>query len=261
MKVSVITICYNNESEIRRTIESVVTQAYKDLEYIVVDGASKDGSLAIINEYKDKITKVISEPDKGIYDALNKGIRNATGDIIGFIHAGDRLFDKDVIAKIAKFHEDTGVDVSYGSSQSIDENGNIKRVRLAMEPRKVYFKTGWMPSHMSIYANKSVYEKYGCFREDIGYAADYEWVIRIFMKHRNELKFGYTKDYRLYFSLGGLSTSGNLKKVKGDKHKNMIHKCWSVNNQHPFSFLLQTKMIWYVWTQIVCIAFKLSKKI
>lgn len=248
MKISVITICYNNETEIRQTIESVVCQTHDDLEYIVVDGASKDGSLAIINEYKDRITKIISEPDKGIYDAINKGIRNATGEVIGLVHAGDRLFDKDVIRKIAEFHEKTGVDISYGSSQSIDEKGRIKRIREALEPRKIYFRTGWMPSHMSIYAKKEVFEKYGYYRQDIGYAADYEWVIRTFMKNREKFKIGYDKGYRLFFSLGGLSTSGNVDKLKKDKHKNMIKKCWEVNDQKPFPGLLYTKALWYIWT-------------
>lgn len=251
MRISIITICYNNELNIRATIESVISQTYNNLEYIIVDGASHDRSLDIINEYKNKITRIISEPDNGIYDALNKGIKNSTGDIIGFIHAGDRLFDKDVIANIARFHNLNDVDVSYGSSKSIDKNGNIKRIRLAMSPRKIYFRTGWMPSHMSIYVKKHVFEDYGMFRMDIGYAADYEWVIRTFMKNRDKLKFGYSKDYRIFFSLGGLSTSGNMDKLKKTNHKEMILKCWEVNDQKPLVGLLYTKAIWYVWTCIL----------
>ena len=130
MKISIITICYNNERDIRATIESVVNQTYSNIEYIIVDGASKDGTLSIVNEYKDNITKVISEPDNGLYDAINKGLHNSTGEIVGMIHAGDRLNNNRVIETIANFYVNNNVDITYADSVSVDESNTIKRINI-----------------------------------------------------------------------------------------------------------------------------------
>ena len=125
MKVSIITISYNNEQDILTTIESVLNQTYKNIEYIIIDGASKDRTLEIVDEYKYGITKIISEPDKGIYDAINKGVQAATGEIIGLIHAGDSLYDDLVIEKIAnEFREDSGVHAVYGHSLIVNSKNS-----------------------------------------------------------------------------------------------------------------------------------------
>lgn len=114
MKVSIITSCFNREATIGQAIESVLSQDYPDIEYIVVDGASKDGSLQVINRYKDRIAKIISEPDKGMYEGINKGVQAATGDIIGLLHSDDFLFDRHVISDIVRKFSETGAELVYG---------------------------------------------------------------------------------------------------------------------------------------------------
>lgn len=230
MRVSIITICYNNEKDIRDTLESVINQSYSNIEYIVVDGASKDASLSIINEYKDNIHLLISEPDNGIYDAINKGIKAATGDIVGLIHAGDKLHDIDTIEKIANFHIENKIDISYGHSKIIDANGKIRRINRSPNYSRSLIRRGWMPSHQSIYCKRELFNKYGYYNTEIGWAADYEWFIRMFYVQRLIIKR--IDLYVLKFSLGGTSTN-SYKSRFTKNHKQMIHKCWSVNNTNP----------------------------
>lgn len=129
MKVTIITSCYNREQTIRGCIESVLSQDYPDIEYIVVDGASKDNSLNIINEYKDKISKIISEPDHGMYEAINKGIRAATGDVIGLVHSDDFLFSNQTVSHIVQRFEDTHADFLYGDGLFVNPENTDKVVR------------------------------------------------------------------------------------------------------------------------------------
>ncbi|MFR9593210.1 MAG: glycosyltransferase, partial [Rikenellaceae bacterium] len=129
MKVSIITSCYNRESTIREAIESVLAQDYPNIEYIVVDGASKDNSLSVINDYKDKIATIISEPDRGMYEAINKGIRAATGDIVGLVHSDDFLYSTSTISNIVKFIEAQQADIIYGNGIFVDYDDTPKVVR------------------------------------------------------------------------------------------------------------------------------------
>ncbi|MCD8182162.1 MAG: glycosyltransferase [Bacteroides sp.] len=129
MKVSIITSCFNREATIRQAIESVLAQDYPDLEYIVVDGASTDGSLKVIREYRDRISTLISEPDKGMYEAINKGIRAATGDIVGLVHSDDFLYDAHIISDIVERFEQTGADLVYGNGLFVDYTNTDKPVR------------------------------------------------------------------------------------------------------------------------------------
>lgn len=252
MKISIITICFNNEQEIRATIESVINQTYNDIEYIVKDGGSRDGTMDIVNEYKDKISQIIVCPDKGIYDALNQGIKAATGDVVGFIHAGDRLYESETIEKIAKFHKENDIDISFGNSQTVNENGIV--VRCNHSPRKPYkfwMDFGWMPSHMSMYAKKSVYERYGGYRSDMGIAGDYEWFLRNFYKHGKEQKIKCLDTFVLYFSLGGASSKDGLNKVQ-KKQKDMLNDCWTVNGLKPISGLIYARLYWGIRIIIRC---------
>lgn len=244
MKVSIITICYNNEREIRDTIESVINQSYSDIEYIIKDGGSTDGTMGIVNEYKDKIAKIISCHDRGIYDALNQGIDAATGDVVGFIHAGDRLFAPNTIEEIAKFHSENDVDISYGNSQTIAENGHVVRCNYSpRKPYKLWMDFGWMPSHMSMYAKRYVYDKYGKFRLDMGVAGDYEWFLRTFYKHRANIKIKRLDTFVLYFSLGGASSNDGLNKIQR-KQREMLNACWKVNGLKPISGLVYARLYW-----------------
>lgn len=230
MKISIVTICYNNESDIRPTIESVVNQTYPNIEYIIVDGASKDNSLNIINEYKEKISKIISEPDKNLYDAINKGIKLSTGDVVGVIHAGDRLYNNSVIEKIAQYFAENDIDVSYGHSKIVDKNDKPKRINISPEYKHSLARWGWMPSHQSIYIRRDLFDKYGYYRIDLGGAGDYEWFVRYF--YANKLKIKLLDEFIIRFSLGGMSTRSYANKLKVS-HKEITHKCWELNNLKP----------------------------
>ena len=240
IKVSIVTICYNNERDIRATLESVVHQTYPNIEYIVIDGASKDNSLSIINEYKDKISILVSEPDHGMYEALNKGFSRATGDVIGMIHAGDRLYNDGVIARIAEFYEkNTEVDISYGNSIIVDAKDVVRRVNISpnYSPRLPY--RGWMPSHQSIYCRKKVFDIAGYYRTDQGGGGDYEWFVRTFVKHKDEFNIKAINEFIIKFSLGGQSTTNYSKKISSSRIKR-IRANWTMNGlKPPFALVLK----------------------
>jgi glycosyltransferase len=219
MKISVITICFNNEADIRSTLESVVNQTYPDIEYIIVDGASTDNTLKIVDEYKDKIAKIISEPDNGLYDAINKGIRNATGDVVGLIHAGDKLYDNTVIAKIAKHFEENDMDALYGHSQIINNRNEVIRINRSPKFSKSLFRKGWIPSHQSFYAKRELFQEYGLYNLKYRIAADYELLLR-FM-YFNNAKVSLLDEFIVRFSLGGTSTKG----IKNIWQQNK--ECWN----------------------------------
>lgn len=242
MKISVVTICYNNERDIRATIESVINQTYDDIEYIVKDGGSKDRTMEIVNEYKDRITKIISCPDKGIYDAINQGIQAATGDVVGLIHSGDRLHDENVIATLAKTFEETHADIVYGSSKAVKENDKVVRVNIGKKFSKRIISNGWVPPHMGIYVKKACLDKYGLYRLDIGYAADYEWMVRYLYKNADEIKIVGIKDFVVKFAMGGTSTQ-NLKVVVEKKQRNALTNSWVVNGLKAPMFLVYRKWL------------------
>lgn len=250
MKISIITICFNNEKDIRATIESVVNQTYDDIEYIIKDGGSKDGTMAIVNEYKDRISKIISCPDKGIYDAINQGIQTATGDVVGLIHAGDQLYDIEVIGKIARFYIENDVDVTYGHSKIVTKDGVVKRINHSPSFNRNYMLLGWAPSHPSIYARRKVFERVGYYDLNIGYAADYQWMVRVFYKYANDLKIKRIDDYILRFYLGGESTT-DYKKILGRRQKHALVNCWTSNGLNAPTGIAYRKWLWksvqYIW--------------
>ena len=210
MKISIITICFNNEKDIRPTIESVINQTYLDIEYLIVDGVSKDKTLDIVNEYKDKIAKVISETDSGLYDAINKGIRNATGDVVGLIHAGDKLYDNCVIEKVAKYFKENNIEALYGHSQVINSDNKIVRINQSPPFKKFLFKQGWFPSHQSLYAKRELFQKYGLYNLKYRIAADYELLLRFL--YFNNVKVSLLDEFIIKFSLGGTSNK-NLQSI------------------------------------------------
>lgn len=238
-KVSIVTIAFNNEEDIRPTIESVISQTYDNIEYIVVDGQSTDGTLKIIQEYATDIDRIISEPDEGMYDAINKGIKSATGDVIGLIHAGDSLYENDTIHKIAQhFEQNPGIDGMYGNSKIVDRYGEVRMINVGKEYSKMRIEEGWMPSHQSIYLKSEVFKNYGLYRNDLGGAGDYELFIRFFYCQDLEIKF--LNEYIIYFTLGGRSTKSILSKLKSQK----THlKCWKLNGVKPPKTLILRKII------------------
>ena len=185
-KFSIITVTYNAAQVLEDTIQSVITQTYKGVEYIIIDGGSKDGTLDIINRYKTHIHTVISEPDKGLYDAMNKGIRVATGDYICFLNAGDALHEDDTL--LLMVHSITGEvlpDVLNGETQLVDEEGHFVRMRRLSAPEQLTWKSfqkGMLVCHQAFFARRELVEPY-----DLHYrfSADFDWCIRIMKKSHN----------------------------------------------------------------------------
>ncbi len=197
MKISIITITYNSAKTLQRALESVQSQHYADIEHILVDGASTDGTLELIKTYANKVqrdkgqgtkeVRWISEPDNGIYDALNKGIRMATGDVIGFLHSDDVLYSSDSIGHIAMAFEQTKAEVVYGNLQYCRGGKVVRRWQSnAFKPCSLAF--GWMPPHPTVYVRREVYEQVGPYDDWFRISADYDMMLRIF-------KAGYKTHY------------------------------------------------------------------
>ncbi len=238
IKISIITISYNNEQDIRPTIESVVNQNYPNIEYIIVDGGSKDNTLKIIKEYEDKISIIISETDDGMYDAINKGIKLATGKVVGLIHSGDRLYNNMVIDKIAGAFNYSDTQAVYGYSKIVNTSNKLKFLNISPRFSKYIVRLGWMPSHQSIYVRKENFEKYGYYRNDLGGSGDYELFLRFF--YVNSVNLERLTEFILFFTLGGRST----KSLKVQFASQTVHrKCWELNGQSPPKFVVIFKIV------------------
>lgn len=205
MKISLITVIFNNAETLKATIDSVVKQSYSNIEYIIVDGVSTDGSLDIINQHKDKITTFISEPDKGLYDALNKGIRLATGDVVGFIHADDLYASDRIIAQVAKAFEVTGADAVYGDLYYVQKDNPDKIIRYWKSNPFQYslLKKGWMPPHPTFFVKRELYHRYGMFDTRYRIAADYDLMLRFLGKYR--ITATYVPEVFIRMRMGGVS--------------------------------------------------------
>lgn len=207
-KISIITVVWNNKDTIKDAIESVLNQTYKDIEYIIVDGASTDGTVEVVQRYGDKITKFISEPDNGLYDAMNKGIKLATGDVIGILNSDDFYVDEFVIEKVVKVFEEKEVDSLFSDLVYVRPEDLNKAVRhydsSQFNPDK--FAYGWMPAHPTFFVQRSAYEKHGLFKTDYKIAADYELLVRFLYKHK--LTYFYLQEVIIKMRMGGMSTSG-----------------------------------------------------
>lgn len=182
-KFSIITVTYNAERVLEDTIQSIITQSYKNLEYIVVDGGSTDGTLALIEKYREHITTVISEPDHGLYDAMNKGIRLATGDYLCFLNAGDELHEEDTLLRMVHSINGTHLpDVLYGETAIVDSEGHFLRMRRLSAPEVLTWKSfqqGMRVCHQAFFPRRTLVEPY-----DLHYrfSADFDWCIRILKK-------------------------------------------------------------------------------
>lgn len=208
MRVSIITICYNRKNTIENTIKSVLEQDYPHIEYIVVDGASTDGTKEIIEGYSNKISKYISEPDKGMYDALNKGLATATGDIVGLMHSDDEFYDQSVVSKIVEaFDRLPHSDAIYGDGVYVsnDDEQKIIRNRIGGIYDFNKIKSGWLPLHPTVYIKKPIIEKYGYYNLNFTIASDTEFLLRYLFK--NKIHISYLDQYVVKMRMGGLSTS------------------------------------------------------
>jgi len=208
MKISIITVVYNNKDTIKDAIESVLNQDYKDIEYIIVDGASNDGTVEIINSYTKRIDKFISESDKGIYDAMNKGLKLATGDVVGILNSDDFYIDNCVLSQVLEKFKTEDIDALFANLIFVRASNLEKIVRhydsSHFTPDK--FAYGWMPAHPTFFVKREAYIKYGLFKTDYKIAADYELLVRFLYNYR--LKYYYLNKNIIKMRLGGASTSG-----------------------------------------------------
>lgn len=212
MKITIITVCYNRKATIEKAIQSVLSQNYHDIEYIIIDGNSKDGTQEIIESYKDKISKYISEPDKGMYDAINKGFQLATGDVIGLMHSDDEFYDRKAITRIAaRFEYDSNIEGVYGDGiyVSNDKEERLIRDRIGGIFSLKRVKKGWLPLHPTVYLKKAVIDKHGLYNLDFKIASDTEFLLRYLYKHK--INMSYIDAYIVKMRMGGMSTS--LKRV------------------------------------------------
>ncbi len=210
MKVTIITVVLNNKDYIEDCIKSVVSQHYKDIEYIIIDGGSTDGTIDIIKKYEDKINVWNSERDEGMYDAINKGIGMSNGDIIGILHSDDLYVDKYVIDNVVGEFGKYNVDSVYADLIYVERNNlnNVVRYYDSSVFKICKFAYGWMPAHPTCFIKKIVYDKYGLYRTDFIIAADYELLVRLYAKHK--VNYSYLPKVIIKMRSGGLSTR-NLK--------------------------------------------------
>lgn len=209
MKISLITISFNSEDSILETFKSVKNQSFKDYKYLLIDGGSEDGTLTIAKN-QDHISKIVSEPDNGIYDALNKGIKNSTGEIIGFLNSDDAFYDENSLQQIFDTFDDN-TDCVFGDLIYTDKNEKVKRVWRGSKFKKGSFKKGWMPAHPTFYCRRSVYEKFGLYDGSYKIAGDFELMLRFLEKHN--LRSKYIPKILVNMKVGGASNYGIKSKI------------------------------------------------
>lgn len=212
MKISVITIVYNARDTIKRCIESVISQDHNNIEYIIIDGGSTDGSLQIINQYKSHIKVLVSEPDQGIYDAMNKGIRLATGEIVGMLNADDFFVDQEVISTITQAFSNSDAGIVYGDLDYINSTGKIIRKWRSHTCGKNSFQWGFMPPHPTFYCKRDLFEKYGFYSLEYGSAADYEFMARLM--HKCQIRSLHLNKVMVKMQVGGVSNGNLINRVK-----------------------------------------------
>lgn len=203
MKVSIVTVCLNSVEKIKDAVNSVLSQDYRNIEYIVVDGGSTDGTLDIINSYRSKIAKVISEPDNGIYEAMNKGIKSSTGDIIATLNSDDVYTEHTVVSRIVEFMKSNSLDAVYGDLVYVNRNraDHITRFWKAGKYKKGAFSYGWVLPHPTFFCRKEIFERFGCFNDKLQVAADFELMLRFVEKHN--IKVGYLPKVIVKMRKGG----------------------------------------------------------
>ena len=241
MKISIITVCYNSATTIEKTILSVTGQSYKNIEYIIVDGNSNDGTLGIIQSHQDKITQWISEPDKGLYDAMNKGIAMATGDIVGILNSDDTFYSDTVLAQIAAFHNANSIDASVGTIVQHKEDGKVVRVYSSKYWTPEKLKIGFMPPHPSIFFKRELFEKLGNYKLGFIIGADYELIIRFFLK--GKISWGYSSITTTAMLVGGLSSSGTTSYTLITKE---IQRALLMNEIDFSSFKIKMRFVWKI---------------
>ena len=206
-KVSIITVVYNNKECIEGCINSVLNQSYENIEYIIVDGGSTDGTIDIIERFKDKISIFISESDKGIYDALNKGVVRASGDVIAILHSDDKFCNFHVISNVINHMNALNSELCFSNIVIVDNDfQKILRYYRANHFKRWMFRTGWMPPHPSCFINKSIFNEFGLYSLNYKIAGDFDFLVRIF--YSRDINWGYLNRITVKMRQGGVSNDG-----------------------------------------------------
>lgn len=238
MKVSIITVTYNSAETIEQTMRSVLDQTYQNIEYMIIDGGSTDETLNIISKYKSQLGYFISEKDKGIYDALNKGIAAATGHIIGILHSDDFYISSTVIEQMAQLFDRSDCEAAYANLYYVDKNDTNKITRKWHSGNYNHgvFVNGWMPPHPTFFVKKEVYQKYSAFNLNFKTSADYELMLRLIHKH--QIKLSYLDEYIVKMRVGGQSNVSVNNRVLANMED---RKAWEVNGLKPRFYTLWLK--------------------
>ncbi len=206
MKISVITVCYNSARTLERSLQSVAQQDWSEVEHIVIDGASTDGTIEILERFRSRLSYLVSEPDNGIYDAMNKGLAHATGDVICFLNADDQYASTNVLSKVASQIRDHNIDALIGDVSFFHQENLSRTVRRyrsdRFSPERLAW--GWMPAHPALFLRKEVVRRVGLFRIDYRIAGDFEFIVRVF--HGHEVRYQHIPDVLVHMQTGGVST-------------------------------------------------------
>jgi glycosyltransferase involved in cell wall biosynthesis len=216
LKISLITVTFNAADTIERCINSVVNQQYPDLEYIIIDAQSTDETLLIINKYKKNVHHIVSEPDNGIYDAMNKGIKQATGNIIGLLNADDHFATNDILKTINNIFETTTADAVYGDIDYVNKDDKVIRKWRSGLYKPGAFNHGWMPPHPSFYVKRELFKKFGLYNLQYGSATDYELMLRFI--HTHKIKVEYINKVVVKMLIGGVSNKSFKNRISAWKN-------------------------------------------
>ena len=240
MKISIITVVYNNEKTIKDAMQSVLGQSYRDIEYVIIDGGSRDNTVNFINEYKEKIGYFISEKDNGLYDAMNKGIKACTGDVIGILNSDDLYQDLDVIIDVMQqFNNDPKLDILYGDLVYVksDDTNKIVRNWKSKGYYEQFFENANVPPHPALFVKSKVYNESGLFDLQYKLAADYELMLRMFKKHKFNSK--YFNRLIIKMRLGGATNQSFSNIVNQNKE---ILKSWKNNGLNAPFYLMPLRI-------------------
>lgn len=239
-KFSVITVVLNGANTIRQTIQSVLSQQHIDLEYIIQDGGSTDGTQSIIQEFKDERIVFVEQNDNGLYDAMNMALNIARGEFIAFLHSDDVFASPDVLKNIARVFEEKNTESVYADLKYVDREDCSRVIRTWKSGKfeRNYFLLGWMPPHPAFFVCRTVYQRYGKFNTDFQFAADYELMLRFL--YRFSISTSYLPECVVHMRMGGKSNRSWRSRILANREDK---NAWKVNNLSPYFFTFVLKPV------------------
>jgi len=236
-KISIITVCFNSSQTISDCLKSVISQSHKNIEHIIIDGGSNDNTIDLVRQFPH-VSRIISEPDNGIYDAMNKGIKLATGDIVGILNSDDFYASEGVLAKVSSGFENSNAMALYGDLQYVDK---VQTKKIIRHWKSGYFSSqkffyGWMPPHPAFFVRRELYEKYGSFDTGFKSSADYELMLRFLVKH--DVVTTYLPQVLVKMRTGGQSNATLRNRWRANRED---RRAWDVNGLTPYFFTIPLK--------------------